>query len=279
MSNSSRDRGQSRETELLTLAAQGLTDKEIAKTLGISIDTVDTYWRRIRNRYSVSSRTEAVARAVSEELTRALERERLEKERLLREMAERHRVERELRNLMQRLEERVANRTEQLQDALDRLRAVQAVVEGTGAVVWWSRGEPPWPVLYISENVSQWGYRPDEITAGNVLLKDIMHPEDVPEFFNDLDASLKCPYRLLDREYRLRTRTGDYRLIRERLVYLPNQSDGSSRVQGIQMDITGTKDLSKRKPAAFVRDLQYPITPITELFDGCGPDRPHLAKS
>ncbi len=48
------------------LAARGLTDKEIAVKLGISPDTVGTYWRRILAKYQAASRTEVVAKYASE---------------------------------------------------------------------------------------------------------------------------------------------------------------------------------------------------------------------
>lgn len=55
-----------RELQVLALAADGHTDKEIARTLGISTETVNTYWRRIRTRFGTSSRTEVVAIAMRE---------------------------------------------------------------------------------------------------------------------------------------------------------------------------------------------------------------------
>ena len=51
-----------REEQVLVLASGGLTDKEIAVRLGISPDTVGTYWRRILAKYRASSRTEVVAK-------------------------------------------------------------------------------------------------------------------------------------------------------------------------------------------------------------------------
>lgn len=61
-----------REAEILGLAAKGLTDRQIAAELGISKDTVSTYWRRILLRYKAANRTEVVARAVESHLTQKL---------------------------------------------------------------------------------------------------------------------------------------------------------------------------------------------------------------
>jgi DNA-binding NarL/FixJ family response regulator len=53
-----------RESEVLTLAAGGLTNKEIAYRLGISDRTVQFHMNSIFNKTGTSSRTEAVALAV-----------------------------------------------------------------------------------------------------------------------------------------------------------------------------------------------------------------------
>lgn len=51
-----------REEEVLDCLAQGLTYKQIAERLGISIDTIRTHLRRIYEKLHVQSRTEAVAK-------------------------------------------------------------------------------------------------------------------------------------------------------------------------------------------------------------------------
>lgn len=49
-----------RELQMLKLASQGHTDKEIAGILGISFNTVSTYWKRLKERYQAASRTSLV---------------------------------------------------------------------------------------------------------------------------------------------------------------------------------------------------------------------------
>jgi DNA-binding NarL/FixJ family response regulator len=51
-----------RENEVLALLAQGYLYKEIADTIGISLQTVNTYIRRIYEKLHVHSRSQAVAR-------------------------------------------------------------------------------------------------------------------------------------------------------------------------------------------------------------------------
>jgi DNA-binding NarL/FixJ family response regulator len=57
-----------REKRILSLMAQGLTDREIATTLRISEDTVGRYVGAIRRKLSVRSRTEAAVVAIRQHL-------------------------------------------------------------------------------------------------------------------------------------------------------------------------------------------------------------------
>jgi DNA-binding NarL/FixJ family response regulator len=49
-----------RELEVLKLAMEGLSNKEIAQELNLGIRTIQTHWRNIFNKLGVSSRTEAI---------------------------------------------------------------------------------------------------------------------------------------------------------------------------------------------------------------------------
>ena len=55
-----------REEAVLVCLAKGLTYKQIADQLGLSIDTIRTYLRRIYEKLHVQSRTEAVAKYLSQ---------------------------------------------------------------------------------------------------------------------------------------------------------------------------------------------------------------------
>jgi DNA-binding NarL/FixJ family response regulator len=57
-----------RELSVLRLVTVGLTDKEIAKRLGISAETARKHVANIRRKMGASSRTEASVRAVKEGL-------------------------------------------------------------------------------------------------------------------------------------------------------------------------------------------------------------------
>ena len=53
--------GGTRKAEILALASIGLSDREIADVLKISVDTIGTHWRRATKELGASNRTEALA--------------------------------------------------------------------------------------------------------------------------------------------------------------------------------------------------------------------------
>ncbi|MBP2471853.1 DNA-binding NarL/FixJ family response regulator [Crossiella equi] len=54
-----------REVETVRLISSGLTNRQIARRLGLSEATVDTYVKRIRNKLRVSNKAELVSRVLS----------------------------------------------------------------------------------------------------------------------------------------------------------------------------------------------------------------------
>jgi PAS domain S-box-containing protein len=101
-----------REAEILALAAKGFTDKQISAELGISRDTVGTYWRRILLRFGASSRTEVVARATESAVKAKVESIHRENTRLMEEIHSRSEAQaRELsqRNLLAAVQEALLN--------------------------------------------------------------------------------------------------------------------------------------------------------------------------
>jgi DNA-binding CsgD family transcriptional regulator len=53
-----------RETEVLSLVALGLTNKEIAQRLGLGRRTVETHVEHVLGKFNAASRTRAVAEAI-----------------------------------------------------------------------------------------------------------------------------------------------------------------------------------------------------------------------
>jgi DNA-binding CsgD family transcriptional regulator/GAF domain-containing protein len=92
-----------RETQVMILASEGFTDKQIASYLGISSDTVSTYWRRILARFGAASRTEVIAKMVQQQASEAIAKATAENKELRDEIEQKSIVEQQLAKTTERL--------------------------------------------------------------------------------------------------------------------------------------------------------------------------------
>lgn len=86
------------EERVLSLARQGLGDKQIAQQLGLSADTVRTYWQRVRQKVGAGTRAEIIATLSDQSTAVALQAVETEKDVLVQEILKRKSVEKALRN-------------------------------------------------------------------------------------------------------------------------------------------------------------------------------------
>lgn len=75
----------------------GYNDKEVAHELNLSLDTVRTYWKRIRNKMGGQTRAQIIAALSREPVFKELEAVKIEAQLLKKEIEKRRKVERLLR--------------------------------------------------------------------------------------------------------------------------------------------------------------------------------------
>lgn len=101
----------------------------------------------------------------------------------------------------------------------------------------WAASEG-WPVLFVTPNVQQWGYRAEQLMAGDPPYAKLVHPEDLQRVSTEVESHLKEKARSFTQEYRIVKADGSAIWISDRTsaIYLP---DGSlSHIDGVLTDIT-----------------------------------------
>lgn len=229
-----------REAQVLSLAAEGMTDKQIAAELGISLATVDTYWRRIRIKFDSTSRTEAVAKALNLKSTGAITLARQENDRLVAEMIEHLAFEKELQEQLHSEKALADKRGKDLQTELEHLWRTRLLMGNLGAVMWWAQPSSPWTIDWISDSVAQWGYRAADLKQKQPLIA-LVHEDDITSFEAGALLAVRGKSRPIEREYRVKTATGEIRLVRERLAAMITPVRNEPSLIGIQMDLSAAK--------------------------------------
>ncbi|WP_135613251.1 PAS domain S-box protein [Methanococcoides sp. AM1] len=97
------------------------------------------------------------------------------------------------------------------------------------------------PVEFVSENISQFGYSAEELMSHKVLYEDLIHPWDTDDYFLALSECIKNRDHEFTKEYRILDREANTRWVSETSLIMTDRSGKISRFQGIVVDITARK--------------------------------------
>ena len=132
---------------------------------------------------------------------------------------------------MNLLEQAVQARTRELSDA-------NIIVQNSPTILYRLRGEPSFPLMYISHNITRYGHVAADLVGSATWAQTLIHPDDQPS----VDAAMG---RVLDRhaegasiEFRLRTGEGDWRWVENRYIPVRDHDGRLLEVEGIILDIT-----------------------------------------
>ncbi|SES87453.1 PAS domain S-box-containing protein [Methanococcoides vulcani] len=125
--------------------------------------------------------------------------------------------------------------------------------------VW--RSEYGWPLEFVSDNVSFFGYEPDDFLIGGLSYEDIIHPTDLEMVRKALLKYSDSSEVDLMQEYRIMKADGDVRWVREKsqIIY-----DEDGRMQCLKAKIVDINDEKKRDDFMFIQDelgsdLSWPV--------------------
>lgn len=85
---------------------------------------------------------------------------------------------------------------------------LEEIVTYSPVIVFLWKAEEGWPVEYVSENVSQFGYSAFDFLSGNVIFQNIIHPDDLEKV--GLEVRKYSEKKVTDfiQEYRILTSKG-----------------------------------------------------------------------
>lgn len=164
-----------------------------------------------------------------------------------------------------------------LRQEAERRRELEAIVGRSPAVAVLWREEPGWPVAFVSENVSRWGYRAEEFLAGGRPFAAILHPEDRPRLEAELKALESQGRREFLQTYRIVTADGRIRWVEDRTV-VREKGPGPILHEGILVDVTEAREAEAERlllwtaieegdPVVIVTDAEAQIRYVNPAFE------------
>ncbi|MCX7897406.1 MAG: PAS domain-containing protein [Rhodocyclaceae bacterium] len=108
------------------------------------------------------------------------------------------------------------------------------------AIVW--RNAPGWPVEFVSDNISRWGFEKQDLLSGRLQYADLIHPDDLPAITADVEQHLAHGPDRYVQTYRLRDGFGHWRWIEDHTWLLRDESGAVVSIQGVLLDISAHRE-------------------------------------
>jgi sigma-B regulation protein RsbU (phosphoserine phosphatase) len=172
---------------------------------------------------------------------------------LRRQAAEAEELRRSLEAVRQscsKLEKRFQEQTEKFTRECTRrdqtakaLRMAEMIVDRSPVILFRRlAGENEKPTLvYVSENIRQFGYTAEEFLSGKVHFRDILHPDDTERLVAEIKAYAEKDVEEYTQYYRCLTKDGDVRWVEDQTSVVRNSAGVKTHNQGILFDITERK--------------------------------------
>ncbi|WP_370575151.1 PAS domain-containing protein [Methanomethylovorans sp.] len=154
-----------------------------------------------------------------------------------------------VQDITQRKESEIALKLalEKQAELLDRKQALETIVNHSPVIAFlWKAGpdheKELWPVEFVSDNITIFGYSVDEFLSGDILYGDMIDPEDLPYVQMELSDISSEGGKVFVKEYRIRTKSGDVRWVEEQTFIQRNAEGVVTHYLGVIQDITERKE-------------------------------------
>jgi PAS domain S-box-containing protein len=142
--------------------------------------------------------------------------------------------------------ETTQNITQRLQTEA-RLKELEHVVNLSPAVYFIWRADEGWPVEFVSENVRQFGYTPEDFYSGRVPYASIIYPDDLERVAAEVsDYSQEEGRADFAQEYRVVTQAGEVRWTDDHTWIRRDAKGAITHYQGLVMDSTRQKQTEQK---------------------------------
>jgi PAS domain S-box-containing protein len=112
-----------------------------------------------------------------------------------------------------------------LRKSLEMQKMLKTIINKSPSVAFLRKNTEDWPVDFVSENVTQFGYSVEDFLSGNIHYGNIIHREDIQAVVESLARSVREGYDSFEMEYRIFTGDGSIRWVEER-TFIQRDSKG-----------------------------------------------------
>jgi PAS domain S-box-containing protein len=118
------------------------------------------------------------------------------------------------------------------------LRLATQVVNASPAVCFRWAATDGWPVVFVSENVAQWGYKAHDLQSGKPVFADMVHPDDLQRIGDEVARHCASGATEYEQEYRILTAENRVIWVVDRTIVQRNDTGAPEFFSGVLTDIT-----------------------------------------
>ena len=161
----------------------------------------------------------------------------------------------------------------ELKESFEDRKELENIINKSPAVVFLWKNKEGWPVEYVSENIKQFGYTPEEFYSGELPYSNIIHPDDLERVAAEVNMRSIEGVQEFEQEYRIITKNNDVCWIDDHTWIRRNQKGEITHYQGIILDITERKKteeklkISKEKYRLITENVSNLIIVINQKFE------------
>ncbi|RLA72640.1 MAG: sensor domain-containing diguanylate cyclase [Epsilonproteobacteria bacterium] len=128
----------------------------------------------------------------------------------------------------------------------EQLKKLESFIDNSHTIVFFWKPQKCWPVEYVSDNISDWGYLKDDFLSGKINYEDIIYPDDLERIKQEVKEHTLKQNNSFVQVYRVVTADGSIRWIDDRTI-IERDSDGmTTHYLGTIIDITEQKTMENQ---------------------------------
>ena len=123
-----------------------------------------------------------------------------------------------------------------------------SIIDKAQIIIFIWKNAENWPVEYVSENISIFGYTPDEFISGKLKYSEIIHPNDLNLVEKEVKYCSENHLTEFQQEYRILTKEREIRWVHDRSRIRYDSQGNLTHFEGIIIDITEKKKKRAKSP-------------------------------
>ena len=139
------------------------------------------------------------------------------------------------------LEGRLEAGKERFHAAMEAEEMVRSIILQSPAVLFRRVAGPIPQLIYVSDNVSQWGYDAQDFLTEKITFDDLVDSRDKKRVYEEIDQHQDRNINSYQQEYRIRTNDGQMRWVYDRTLVVRGADGQKLYNQGLIVDVTERK--------------------------------------